>query len=129
MRALVVALALSTMVAGCSAGTRSPEGAVRALGEAAADGDRAAVYRLLGPTTRARLEADAKHAAELSGRRSMKPEEMLAVGWFPPRLRASDVREVERSGDRAVVEVIGKDGERERLTCVRDGGLWKVELP
>jgi len=47
VRALVVALLLG----GCSAGTRSPVGAVRALAEAAQAGDRAEVWRLvLGET-------------------------------------------------------------------------------
>jgi len=124
-----VVLVAALLASACTAGTRSPEGAVRALGEAAADGDRGAVWRLLGPATRARLEADAKHAAEMSGRRAMKPEEMLAVGWFPPKLHATEVRELSRDGDRATVEIVGKDGEREQLGCVRVAGAWKVELP
>lgn len=113
----------------CGAGTRSPVGAVRALAEAAQDGDRDAAWRLIGPDTRARLEADAKRAAQLSGRRQVPPAEMLAVGWFPARFHLDDAREVERDGDRAVVEVRGKSGERERVTCVRAQGAWKIELP
>ena len=127
MRALVVMVAL--LACACSAGTRSPAGAVRALSEAAADGDRAEVWRLLGPRTRARLEADARRVAELSGRRQVSPEEMLAVGWYPPTIHAADVRELERNGDAATVEVVGRGGERERVSCVREGGAWKVELP
>src|SRR5207248_389687 len=88
-----------TLLAACSAGTRSPEGAVRALAEAAADGDRATAFQLLGPQTRARLESDARRAGEQTGGRALKAEELLAVGWFPPRFRAEDVREKERSGD------------------------------
>jgi hypothetical protein len=126
MKALV---ALALLWAGCSAGTRSPEGAVRAFAEAAADGDRAAVVRLLGPSTRARLADDAKRAAELSGRRAMAPEEMLASGWFPPRVRIDEVRELRREHGRATVEVVGKGGERETVTVVDEGGAWKVELP
>jgi hypothetical protein len=117
------------LLCACSAGTRSPEGAVRAFAESAADGDRAGVWRLLGPATRGRLEADAKRAAELAGRRSIKPEEMLAVGWFPPKMHIVDVRERSREGDHATVEVVGKDGEREQVQCVKDHGAWKVELP
>jgi len=117
------------LLAACGAGTRSPVGAVRALGEAAQDGDRDAAWRLLGPQTRARLETDAKRAAQLSGRRAMPPQEMLAVGWFQPRWRLDDARELERSGDRATVEVTGKNGEREQVACVRVAGAWKVELP
>jgi len=120
---------LLALVGGCSAGSRSPEGAVRALAEAAADGDRALVWRLLGPDTRAKLESDARHAAELSGRRAMKPEEMLAVGWFPSKLRVDDVRELDREGNHADVEVRASDGRTERVRCVRVSGAWRVELP
>lgn len=102
---------------------------MRALAEAAADGDRAAAFRLLAPETRARLEADARRAGELAGGRALKAEELLAVGWFPPRFRAGDVREKSRDGDRATVEVRGEKGEREDVTCVRENGAWKVELP
>lgn len=126
MRVLVAGMLL---VAACSAGTRSPEGAVRALAEASADGDRAQVWRLLGPATRARLDANARRAAELSGRRPFRPEEMLAVGWFPPRFRAEDVRELAREGATATVEVTGAHGERVQVACIRDGSAWKVELP
>ena len=120
---------LLVLLAACNAGTRSPVGAVRALAEAAADGDRDAVWHLLGPSTRAKLEADAHRAAELSGRRKLAPEQMLAVGWFPPRFAVADVRELERTRDTATVEVWGKEGQREVVSCVRAGSAWKVELP
>ncbi len=114
---------------GCNAGTRSPEGAVRAFAEASSDGDREGAWRLLGPATRGKLESDARRAAELSGRRPLKPAEMLAVGWFPPRFRADDVRELARTGADATVEVRGARGERETVRCVRVDGDWRVELP
>jgi hypothetical protein len=117
------------LLSGCGAGTRSPEGAVHALGEATREGDREAVYRLLGPATRARLTDDARRAAQLSGRREVPPDEMLAVGWFPSRFRLTDARTVERRGDHATVEVAGAHGERERVECVLIGGAWKIELP
>jgi hypothetical protein len=102
---------------------------VRAFAEAAADGDRDDVWRLLGPKTRERLESDAKRAAELSGQRPPKGMDMLAVGWFRPRFRVDDVKELSRSGDQATVEVRGGKGERETIACVRVGSAWKVELP
>jgi hypothetical protein len=122
-------LAVICLSAGCTAGTRSPEGVVRALAEAATDGDRGRVWELLGPETRARLTAAASRAAELGGRRGGRPEEALAVGWFPPRMHLEQVREVERVGDRATVEVRGRHGGRQEVTCVRVAGGWKVELP
>jgi hypothetical protein len=122
-------LALALLLTACGAGARSPVGVVRTLAEAAQAGERAEVYQLLGPATRAKLDADARRAAALSGRRAVPPEEMLAVGWFAPRFALDDVRELERSGERATVEVRGQKGERQRITCVRDGGQWRVELP
>jgi hypothetical protein len=118
------------MVTGCSAGTRSPVGAVRALAEAAVDGDRDAAWRLLGPATRKKLSDNAKRTAEMSGQREVPAKEMLAVGWFTPRFRVRDVREVSRTGgDHALVEVRGAgDQEIDRIDCVRENGAWKVEL-
>jgi hypothetical protein len=117
------------LLAGCNAGTRSPAGAARALAEASQAGDRAAVWRLLGPKTRARLEADAARAGVLAGRRPVPPEQMLAVGWFTPRWQPEEFHVRSRSGDQAVVEVVGPHGESETVDCTRVGGEWKVELP
>jgi len=115
--------------AGCSAGTRSAAGAVRALAEAAQAGDRAEVWRLVGPATRARLQEDARRAAALAGGAPVAPEKLLAVGWFAPSFRLEEARELSREGDHAVVEARGSDGRREQVTCVRVDGQWKVELP
>jgi hypothetical protein len=117
------------LLLGCGTGTRSPVGAVRAFAEASQAGDRAAVWRLLGPKTRARLEADAARAGALAGRRPVPPEQMLAVGWFAPRWQAEDFREESRSGDHAAVEALGAHGEKDIVECARVGGEWKVELP
>jgi hypothetical protein len=122
-------LPLLIVLAGCSAGTRSPVGAVRALAEAAQAGDRAEVWRLVGPATRAKLSEDAKKAGALAGRRPASPEQMLAVGWFSPKYQPDQVRELSRSGERAQVEVIGPKGEWQEVSCVRVDGQWKVELP
>jgi hypothetical protein len=104
-------------------------GVVRALGEAAQAGERAEVWRLLGPKTRARLQADAQKAGALAGTRPAPAEQMLAVGWFAPRFVAEEVEEVSRSGAEAVVEVRGGHGEHETVGCTRVEGEWKVELP
>jgi hypothetical protein len=115
------------VLAGCSAGARSPEGAVRRLADAAAAGDRDAVWSLLGPSTKARLEAEARRATPV-GRRALTPSEMLAVGWEPARFRLTDIRLRERRGDEADVEVRGPDGQLDRVTCVRVADRWTVEL-
>jgi hypothetical protein len=116
------------VAAGCGA-ARSPDGAVRALAEAAEAGDRDAVWALLGPATRARLTADAEKAAQASGRRDLQPRDLVAAGWSAPRWKIADVDVVADSGGRATVEVRGRGGERETLSCVRADGNWRVELP
>ncbi len=112
---------------GC--GKDDPGAAVRAFDRAAEAGARAEVFALLGPSTRARLESDARRAAELSGRRGVRPEELLAIGWSPRRFHSVDVRVIVRAGDHAEVEVVGEHGEREVLSLVRSEGAWKIELP
>jgi hypothetical protein len=129
LRKLLAGALCAILLGGCSAGTRSPVGAVHTLIEASLDGDRGAVWRLIGPATRARLRASAQRAAEMSGRRAIEPEELLAVGWLPPRFHVDEVRELERSGDHSTVEVRGTSGERETVACVRVDGAWKIELP
>lgn len=124
-RGLWAASVLALMV-GCGGG---PEAAVRSLEEAAREGDAERAMKLLGPATRARLETDARRAAEQAGRRAIAPSTLLAAGWTAARYELSEVRTVARGADRAVVETGGRRGERERIELVREGGAWKVELP
>jgi hypothetical protein len=123
------ALLLTVAPAACASGARSPEGAVRALTEAAESGDRDAVWMLLGPATRARLQSDAERAAQVAGRRELQARDLIAAGWSPPRWRAAEFEVVTASEDHATVEVRGSHHERERLACVRTQGQWQVELP
>ena len=115
------------LLAGCA--RSSPLAAVKALEAAAKDGDRAEVMALLGPRTLAALTEDARVASEQAGRRRLTPAELLAVGWSAPSDELVEVREVERQGDRAQVELVGKRGARQRLEVVRVDGAWRVELP
>ena len=126
---LFAALAIFGPCLGSGCGSDDPVEAVRAFDRAAEAGARSQVYRLLGPATHARLEADARRASELSGRRGVRPEELLAIGWSPRRFRSASVRVLVRAGDRAEVEVMGAHGEREVLTLVHAGGAWRIELP
>lgn len=114
---------------GCSDGAGRPAAAVQALGEATRSGDVDEIWKLLGPQTRRRLEAGAQRAGIQAGRRRIAARDLLAVGWSPPRFILSEVREVERNGDAAWVEVIGPQGERERVQVIREKDGWKVELP
>ena len=120
---------LVLLAAGCVSQERSPEGAVRAFIEATVLQDRAEVYRLLGPTTRARLEERSKRAAEMAGNRAVLPEELLAAGWGSPAYKATEIHEIERDKASATVEVSGPHNERDRVRCVRVGAVWRIELP
>jgi hypothetical protein len=122
-----LAFAALVAVAACG-GAHSPEGAVRALAEAAESGDRDAVFALLGPATRARLAADAGRASQAAGRRELGPRDLVAAGWSPPHWRAADFDVLTRSGDRATVEVRGPAHERETVSCVFVDGQWRIEL-
>ena len=113
----------------CACDGDDPRHAVERFDRAAEAGARSEVFALLGPVTRARLEADARRAAELSGRRGVRAEELLAIGWSPRRFRTAELRVVSRAGDHAEVEVVGGHGEREALSLVRAQGSWKIELP
>src|SRR5690606_37707236 len=64
---LAVALAAAVAGRGCSSEDDTPEGAVRAFVAAARAGDHEALFELLGPATRARLERSAVHLGILTG--------------------------------------------------------------
>lgn len=116
------------MALALSACDSAPKAAVRELVEAAQAGDAQQVMTRLGPRTRARLVEGARRASEQAGRRQVLPEELLGAGWTTlPEPTA--LRVLSRSGDHAVVELAGPEGERERLELVREGSAWKVELP
>lgn len=122
-------LALCALLVACGSPGSSPENAVRQMARAAKAGDAAGVYARLAPRTRQVLAERAKLAHEqTAGRKDFKPEDMLTVGstpkWEPVR-----VRELERTGDRALVEVTGPEGQIQDVRAVRDHGEWFVELP
>jgi hypothetical protein len=124
VRELAVAV---VFLLGC--GGDDPLSAVEQFQRAAEAGARADVFALLGPATKARLEADAHKAADLSGRRNVRPEELLAIGWSPRRFRTVELRLLGRSDDHAEVEADGEHGEREVLQLVKSEGRWRIELP
>jgi hypothetical protein len=124
-RAFLVA---ALLFAAC--GGRSPSAAVRALDEAAREGDVERVMKLLGPRTRARLEADAKRAGEQAGRRKLAASELLAAGWTPPAFELDSATEVAHDATHATVETRGRcAGCVRQVEVVREGDAWKVELP
>lgn len=128
---VLLAAVLAVAMAGraCGAEDDSPVGAVRAFVAAARTGDRDALYELLGPRTRAALDARAARAGQLvGGERRFSPREMIAVSAAadlpPPR----DYELVEARDGRAVVAIVDADGERHRVDLVEVDGRWRLEL-
>lgn len=127
---LAVALAVAIAGRGCGAEDETPEGAVRAFVSAARAGDRDAVYDLLGPRTRERLDADARRASDyVGGARRFAPRELLGVGGGADRPAPRDYVLVSREGDTAIVDIVDADGVRSPITVVSVGGRWRVEAP
>ena len=126
----IAALVLAVVASGrgCGQGP-APEDAARAFVAAARAGDAPGVYALLGPATRARLDADARAAqAKAGGRREFDPRELIDVtedASAPARL---EVKVRERAGDRAIVDVTHPSGAHDALTLVREAGVWRIEL-
>jgi hypothetical protein len=133
---LVGSAALATTGVACRQAdeARTPAGAVRAFARAAdprsALRDRERVCSLIGPRTRARLHESAQLATQQAGaRRPFEWKDMLIVGMARPRYHLDDVRVVEADDRRALVEARGPGGAHERVEVVREGELWKIELP
>jgi hypothetical protein len=133
---LAVAAVLATATLACREAdeARTPAGAVRAFVRAAdarsTARDRERVCGLIGPRTRARLAASARLATQQAGaRRPFDWKDMLVVGMARPRYELTQVHVVAGEADRALVEVRGPAGARETIEVVREGELWKVELP
>lgn len=114
--------------AGCS-GRDDPEGAVEALIAASRAGDRAAVYARFGPRTRARIDGLLASAQRTGGTRTLRPEDLVTVGWLPPAWEPAGTRLLRRDGAEAEVEVYSASGERQAIKTVQEGRTWKVELP
>jgi hypothetical protein len=133
LRALLLGLALASAstVTGCSGRDdgSSPEGAVRALIAAAHAGDRVAVYQGFGPRTRARIGELLSSARRTGGTRTLRPEDLVTVGWVPAAWDPAGTRLISRQGDEAEVEVYSGAGDRQNVHVVREGRTWRVELP
>jgi hypothetical protein len=84
-------------------------------------------YDLLGPAALANLAERARRTSQLQGRQ-VEPWDMLAAGLFglafrPKAMHATVV------GDRATVEVLGEDPQREHASavCVLEANGWRIE--
>jgi hypothetical protein len=132
------------------------EGAVRAAFAAfqaaleARDADK--LWGMLDEDSRAEAERAAKalQGAYEKADAAAKAEQEKALGLTGPELAAltgpgflksnrfhgkyheipgSKVEKVTVQGDRATVNYVEDDGDKEKLTLVRQGGAWKLSLP
>lgn len=87
-----------------------------------------AAYELLSTAAKANLEERARRATAATGRK-MEPEQMIVPARFAlrfvPRQFVAHV-----AADRAIVEAVGvnPDSERASVPCVRESGVWRVDL-
>lgn len=127
---VLAAMALAAAMAGrgCRVDEDGPIGAVRAFAAAASAEDHEALFELLGPATRAGLDAAARRATDLAGgAHRFDAIDMLSIGKasVPPR----ELRMIERKDERAVIEFVDTSGARARLVTVHVDGAWRIELP
>jgi hypothetical protein len=127
----LVAMALAVAVAGrsCQVTQPGPEMTVRDLLQAARTNDRDLVFELLTPSTRTRLDAEAKRATDLVGAAvRYTAKDLISIGASDPGTAPTDITVIEQRGDHAVVEIVSPAG-RARLQLYRIAGRWRVDLP
>ena len=127
----LAAMALAAAVAGrsCRVSQPGPEAAVRDVIQAAKTGDRDAVFSLLAPSTRDRLEAEARRATDLVGvAQRYTAKDLISIGSSDGVPDPTDITVLEEHNDRAVVELVSPAG-RARLELIKLDGRWKIELP
>lgn len=124
------AMALAAAVAGRGCNNRSDGAtdAVRAFVAAAASGDRDKLLGMLGPKTRARLEAKAARATELVGGegRYAARDIIQPLSGTP---RQVSIVNMGRDGDTASLSITDRRGEKTMVTAVLIDGHWRIELP
>ena len=127
----LAAMAIAAAVAGrsCRVSQPGPEAAVRDLLQAVKTGDRDAVFVLLAPETRARLDAAAARATDYVGASiRFTSKDLVSIGNYDVTTAPTDITVLDERGDRAVVQVISPLG-RSRIDLVRIEGQWRIEIP
>ncbi len=126
-----VAISLAAVASGrgCTPVDSTPDGAVRAFVSAARGGDRKASWALLGPASRARLEAAAEGATQkVGGTRRYAALDMFDLSASESTFVPTDYRVLTHAGNDASVEVRGPGGRRDVVRTVLVAGRWRVEL-
>ena len=126
----LAAMAVAVAVAGrsCRVDEAGPDVAVRDFVAAAKANDREMVFALLSPSTRARLEIEAKRATDYVGAAvRYQAKDLLSIGTFVG-VAPTDITVVEEQSERAVVVVASVAG-KARIDLVRVDGLWRIDVP
>ena len=123
------AMALAAAVAGrgCQNESDGPSDVVRSFIEHAREGDKAALFRMLGPESRERLRSAAARANELvGGERRYQPQDMLQ----PMRSGPGDlkIRTVKKQGDEALVSLTSSAGYFDEVRVVHIDDRWLIEI-
>ncbi|MGE0548625.1 MAG: hypothetical protein AB7O24_12760 [Kofleriaceae bacterium] len=127
----LAAMALAAAVAGrnCNVTRPGPELAVEEMFRATKAGDRDAVFELLSPATRERLDSEAKRATDLVGAAiRYSARDLVSLGKSDTVVMPTDITLVEERGDTAVVEVVSQLG-RARIDLVKHAGRWMIDMP
>jgi hypothetical protein len=127
----LAAMAIAAAVAGrsCRVTEPGPEATVRDVLRAAKTGDRDTVFELLTPSTRARLDAEARRATDLVGAVvRYQAKDLISIGASEGVAVPTDITVIEQHGDRAIVEVVSPAG-RARVDLQRVDGRWRIDLP
>ena len=126
----LAAMAVAVAVAGrsCRVDEAGPDVAVRDFVAAAKANDREMVFALRSPSTRARLELEAKRATDYVGAAvRFQAKDLLSIGTFEG-VAPTEITVVEEQPDRAVVVVASVAG-KARIDLVRVDGLWRIDVP
>jgi len=129
---VLAAVAVAAAVAGrsCRVSQPGPEVAVRDMLQAAKTGDRDAVFELLAPTTRARLEAEAKRSTDYVGAAiRFSAKDLVSIANTDATAPPADITVIEERGDHAVVLIVYSPAARSLLDLVRVDGQWRIEIP
>lgn len=121
-----MALAAAVAGRGCQSEVDGPTDAVRAFLDASKNGDRATVFKLLGPKTHTRLEVAAKRATELvGGERRYEAADMLR-----PMQASSGItfETLSQNNEEAIVELTDSTGLRSKVRLLLIDKKWRIEL-
>ena len=114
----------------CGTGEPDPVAVARAYTQAVRSRNVEALLPMLEQSVVQNLEAAAERAsAQVGGRRSVEPIEMLQVVHVDPMFEVANAELVVNDGERARVRLESTDGRAHELVLVLQDGQWRVVIP